>query len=118
VREVVPHEQRRALEPEVRLGLQRQHEALGQPGRKGAYEVPERERERQRVVGQDPLQLQERLLVEYHEVHVEDGDVARLQARVDRAHRERGAALHPVEALLLGRGHLLPVADQARRRSG
>src|SRR5690606_12310938 len=63
---------------------------------------------------QDPLELEQRLVVEAHVVEILDPDPPFPQAVLDRPRRERRVPLLAGEALLLRRRHDLAITHQAR----
>ena len=87
-------------------------ELLAQPHRHGLHELRDPLRRDAEVGLQDPLELEDRLVVERDRAEVGRGDPRLAQAVVDRVAREARVVLLAGEALLLGRGEDLAVAEQ------
>jgi hypothetical protein len=97
------------LLPELAVGI----ELLLDPERTGHEERAEAPRGGGEVGLQNPLELEQRLVVEPHELQLAWLDARRAQTILHRARGERRVALLAGEPLLLRRGEDLPVAEQA-----
>lgn len=90
-------------------------ELLLDPERAGLEERREAARGGLQVDLEDPLELEERLVVEADVRQILGFDSGLAEAVRDRARREGGVTLDAGEPLLLRRGHDLAVAEQAGR---
>ena len=85
---------------------------LAEPDRHRLGERPQADRREREVGLEQPVELQDRLVIEGDEVEVARRDACRAQAVVDGPGREVGVVLLAGEALLLRRGDDLPVPQQ------
>jgi hypothetical protein len=92
----------------------RHPELLAEPRGNGAHEGREPTRSNGQVGLENAIELEKRLVVEGDAVKGVDAEARLAQTSPDGVFREAVVVLHPAEALLLGGGDDLPIAQQAR----
>ncbi len=112
---VVLGEEHLALEPEALLELLGHPQLLPEPDRHGLGERRERAREGGQVGEEDPLELDERLVVEDHIVEIAHADAPLLEAIPDGALGDRRIVALSREALFVGGGHQPAVLHEGCR---